>query len=579
MVSRAFLVIALVSALVSSAGAQTPAPKPAPATQTMSGTVPEGGIPRYIRPETPEERSARLGTAEDPGLNPDPTKVFYRFGKQFTIDKFEKRFARYTDQAPGFVIPDRRVNFSKEIYQENEQYVWVWLEVTGPAPVIKPDDDVTLWRSYTSEELDFLQGMRSEFSEIQPPASNVKLRFQEASNGLPSKGSWRNAPAVADMNKDGHADIVLPPQRGIEAVPLIYLGDSKGNWKVWEAASFPWSFNYGSIVAADFNKDGHMDLAAAIHLTGVAAFMGDSKGHFRESIEGLPQNFPTRRLVAADADSDGFTDIIAISEGPVARELDTDPNQGRIRVFLNRDKGTRWEASNVAAPGQEVAGDWLATGKFNDDNYPDFVGSSIYFNGTEVLHLSSGKGKWKNVGANGTVIPFLSYHYAVTAGRFGPGKLDSAMMSYWRHWPNDVNPKLVPTPPLEYVVGIDQVVFSGTTPKRVPVARWGSSRTVWGMGRGDFDGDGNLDIAYSRFDPREVVVLLGDGAGKFKRAKVDGVELPNLINYDLTVADMNGDRKPDLVLIYESDESPSAGKNGRVQVFLNRGSVRESAAE
>src|SRR5439155_2430386 len=125
--------------------------------------------------------------------------------------------------------------------------------------------------------------------------------------------------AVADMNGDGCPDIVAPPERGLaNGIPSIFLGDCKGHWSFWKDVHWPFSLDYGSVVAADFNRDGKMDLAFGVHLTGVVVFLGDGKGNFTESNSGLPKDFPTRRLQVVDVDRDGYPDIVAISEGPSA---------------------------------------------------------------------------------------------------------------------------------------------------------------------------------------------------------------------------------------------------------------------
>lgn len=569
-------------AAVSAQDAQAPAQPAAqqPASAEAAAAVPEGGVPRYIRPETPEERKQRLGTVEDPGLDPDLEKVWWRFGKAFKIDKVEKKWAKYVQQ-PGWVRPIGQLNLTAEIYQENEKYIWVWLEEMEPMPSreeLQRMEREAKFPKLSDEDLKYYRWLRDEFTPLDPPKSDVLVRFEPSSNGLPNAGSWRNSLAVADMNEDGKVDLVLPPQRGPVNGPAIFLGDGTGSkWTQWPI-QWPRAFNYGSVVAADFNKDKHMDLAFGIHLTGVAVFLGDGKGKFREVESGLPSAFASRRVVATDVDRDGWLDVVAMSEGPNFRGDNPDTvDAGGLRAYLNRNKGESWEVMGIAQPTESVGGDWLAVGNFNDDRYPDFVGASLFFNGVHTMWRSQGPKKYEVVDSKRTVIPFHSYYYAATAGRFSASGLDDAVVSYHRIWPR-VSPTVVAKPPLEAVVGIDRVSFVNGEAKRHPVARWSVTQPVWGLGSGDFDGDGKQDIIYTRHDPREAVLLVGDGAGRFKRAAIEGVTLPNLRNYDLSVADLNGDGKQDIILMYESEQGTAfSPKNGRVDVFLNRGASKKAA--
>jgi hypothetical protein len=541
-----------------------PAKLAAPAAAAPS--VPDGGVPHYIRTETLEQRRDRIGSAEDPGLDPDEKTIFYRYGERYTIGRFEKRFAQYMPE-PGIVRPIAQLNFPMEIYQENETYVWVWVKVIEPE---QTDLNAPKYGDYSQEQVQYFQQLRDEFEPADVPAAGVKLRFEESSAGLPTDGSWRNGGAIADMNEDGFMDLVLPPERGPANEPAIFLGDGKGNWRRWKL-DFPRGFNYGSVVVADFNKDKHLDMAFSVHLTGVAVFLGNGKGQFRE-VEGVKDDYyPTRRLVTADVDGDGWMDFVAISEGPVSiGNVKNKMTHGLLRAYLNRNKGQVWEGQDIAERTEHLGGDYLATGKFNGDRFPDFAGASIYFNGTDTVYLSKGANDYEPL-VKGMIVPTRSYYYGTTAARFvRNAKTDDAIVSYMRTWPTAVDPKVVATPPVTNISGLDRITFTGGEAKRTPIVRWEGLTEVAGVANGDFDGDGNLDVAYAQ--RQKVTILLGDGAGNFRRADLDGLQLPTQRSYDLRVADLNGDRKPDLMLMYESDETATfAGKNGSVHVYLNRG--------
>jgi len=148
--------------------------------------------------------------------------------------------------------------------------------------------------------------------------------------------------------------------------------------------------------------------------------------------------------MAVDVDRDGYPDIVAISEGPTgSRETAV----GKMRVFYNRGKGAEWIGQDIADVGKVLGADWMAVGHFNKDKYPDFVGGSIYYQASQIIYLSQNKLKWEPVTSDGTVVPFLSYYFAVAAGHFRSAtSLDDAILSYARFWP-EVETSIVPAPP------------------------------------------------------------------------------------------------------------------------------------
>lgn len=554
--------------------------------------------PLLYQDETPQQRKARLGTAEDPGPDPDPKTLWHRFGKVYTIQKFSRVGASYKDQEHGWVRPMWNVNIPYEIYRETLEELWVWMEVPTRAGhnysenvaefyglEVEPgarqhqvhgipqgeaaagDFRNVEWVKYTPEQLEFVKQIKPDFDELTPPASGLKISFRESSKGLPEGGSWRNALDVADMNGDGHLDLVVPPQRGgVESThPFIFLGDGKGNWSLWREARWPRAYNYGTVVAADVNGDGHQDVVIAAHLSGVFVALGDGKGNFTDASEGLSVDFPTRRLVVRDANGDGRLDIFAISEGPALRQKGAFPPP--IRLYLNHESGTRWEQVAIADPRRQVAGDWLAVADFDGDGRPDVAGSSAFFHGTDLFYLQKEDGSWQPFGRGW--MPFYSYYTALTSGNFGPSAGEDVIMSYGRIWPSGADPAVIAKPALDRIVGIERISFDGQSATRTPIVRWSGSRAVWGLSKGDFDGDGNDDIVYWHPETYSLRILLGDGQGGFRSAEVEGIELPQRTLYDIRVADLDRDGNDDIVLMFETGGSREF--DGSVRVWLGQG--------
>jgi hypothetical protein len=233
---------------------------------------------------------------------------------------------------------------------------------------------------------------------------------------------------------------------------------------------------------------------------------------------------------------------------------------------------------NIADPKLEIGGDWLTAADLNGDTRVDFVAAN-FASADSILHVSSGPTQWKDVKPEGELLPLMSYYAANTSGMFSSKKRPDAVISYTRSWPSDLDSRILAPPPHAVTTNIDRLTFTKDGLKREPIMRWGGREGIWGLASGDFDGDGNDDVMFTRQVPREVGVLLGDGKGGFTQASIEGINLELNPNYDLKIADVNRDKKPDVILMYETGGTTAlADRDGRIQVFLNGGAVAATTA-
>ena len=78
-----------------------------------------------------------------------------------------------------------------------------------------------------------------------------------------------------------------------------------------------------------------------------------------------------------------------------------------------------------------------------------------------------------------------------------------------------------------------------------PVAAAGDD--VRSVAVADFDGDGNSDLAIAKGESNQVMVLLGDGAGRFRRSAAPPSAAPSARS--ILAATLNADARPDLAVI------------------------------
>lgn len=407
--------------------------------------------------------------------------------------------------------PHPRVNAVMEIVYEDEQFVYLRnLPLEDPrsaghkAWLVRQGREA---QQLMREETFSKQYVIASGGPLVPLPFTNRLRFQDRSEGLPSEGLWQMGFALADFNRDGRVDLVLPPARKGEARPRVYLQTDQG-WREWSDAQWPEepSFDYGDVEVADFDGDGNLDIAIACHFKRSYVLYGDGRGSFRRWVE-LPvanKAITSRALAVADFNRDGRKDIVLLAELDIDLSTSQAITSGLINVIFNTPEG--WKLSPATFP-RGIYGDHVAVGDFDGNGLPDILAASHKAGNPFYVFLNEDKGQsFKPYVSD--AFPAQSFVLGVAAGSLDGKKPDQIVMAVYQslrpkegeHYFShallayrlaDRPGKLLPEPK-RTVVYVDQ---------DEPI---NSFRDV---AVGDLDGDGRSDVVGLRANGELLVIL------------------------------------------------------------------------
>ncbi len=414
--SGSLVVLTLMMAVA--AGAQAPprvVPVPPPA-----GSPPAGGTPAAQAQAGSEE-------AVTEAVSDDKWEAFMKSYRE--IRKFPRDLV--VKLGPNLGYPAIFMRHKMEIVDEDAE--WVYMR---NLPIEDPDSRAhRSWLMRQSIEVREL--MRKEEAEgqfvIDPavehplPGFTDRIHFEERSNGLPGEGRWGLGVAVADMNGDGLVDLVLPPVRLGRPRPTVFLQTATG-WQEWVAGQWPEiKLDYGDVQVADFDGDGHRDIALACHFLRNYILHGNGKGDFTRWTE-LPrasERITSRALVKADFNGDGRMDLATLAELDVDLATNAQHIGALVQVLLNTPKG--WQALGIEGGDRHIYGDHLATGDFDADGRPDLLVSSHKNSNRNLIFLNRGDGRsFRPV--TSSEFPYLGYVFGVAAGDLDGSRGDEALV-------------------------------------------------------------------------------------------------------------------------------------------------------
>jgi FG-GAP-like repeat len=208
-----------------------------------------------------------------------------------------------------------------------------------------------------------------------------KGRFTVAGTWGVAEWSTRNA-AVADLNGDGKVDVIAANRPGPS---FACLNEGGGRFSA-NCLRIP-AESATSIIPADFDKDGFIDLAVPSRDGGQSQiYFNDGRANFARTAPFGPRNAAARVGAAADFNGDGSLDLVVGDEAAAS-----------MVVYMNDGKGRLTPGFRVADKTRVPYA--IAAGDLNNDGNPDIVlgytagPHTVFFNdgtGRQFTHVAFG---------------------------------------------------------------------------------------------------------------------------------------------------------------------------------------------
>jgi hypothetical protein len=406
----------------------------------------------------------------------------------------------------------------------------------GPTAVLAADLDLT--------------GLPDIVVTCNTPTSNVIQVFLNLGNGTfdPTEGNGTTnivlgtgkgpvAITSADFNNDGHPDLAVADS--LDGTITLFLSNPANNFTYYTVSTLSGFGMPNGIVAGNFTQSGNVDLAVTDGSTGTIHILtGDGTGSFILSSSATVQSDPTG-IVAGDFNKDGAIDLAVLNSGSGSVSILNGNNSGAFAVTRTISVG----------PATGTGGTYLLALDIGGDGDLDLLTGNTTQNDVAVL-MGRGNGNFAAV-----------QDYAVPNGPAYVAPID---------FNRDGKPDLAVT---QSTGGTVSVLINNTlptpthgslnfAPPHVPAS--GHGNMADSVAVADFNHDGYPDIAVAYLQDNAIRVLAGKGGGLFGTA----TEYPvGQQPYSVAAGDLNNDGYADLVAVNTSLNS----KPGTISVLMNNG--------
>jgi hypothetical protein len=357
--------------------------------------------------------------------------------------------------------------------------------------------------------------------------------------------NYTNRLEAADIDTDGDVDLLFAnggdyDEPGTPVANAVFLNDGTGGFTDASTEVFGDAVGITRVIkVADVNTDSVPDIVVGTtYQTQSRLYLGDGDGGWRDA---TATNLPSRRLSVGDlelgdVDTDGDLDLVLADWGPGSPMH----NQGgAVALWLNDGSGRFTDATGARMPPAMIGFSWDLELVDTDNDWDLDIAVSCKMCPTSRLYENDGRGRFTDVTADG--MPHFTNNYDFTALDLdADGYLDLVTV-------NDGE---------DTGLGLAEHVFRNGSGRGYVDAtdEWcpagiGQANAGWDDAVEtalDVESDGDVDFLVASLDgPDRILVNDGSGALTVSNSVFDGT--PTRGTLDFAVADLNGDRRLDVV--------------------------------